>query len=341
MAHSQKPSSSEKDQPSEPAQAFKSSDVMVFVEDAAVTEASIGHAQKVASAFGGKVALVQVLCRPGNGDGPIDPVEWDIKKQQTLRQLRLQTKGSEGAGQPCGVELLEGQCVNQIKAFMETRQSEIAASLRPHSDTGWYLSGTAWGVLLSQSAAVLMIPESTSVEPNVPYRRILVPLDGSTRGETALPVAITLARAENAELIICYVSPVSGLTEFGARDLETDRLHAIVRQRNEQAGKTYLARIRRRLEHSGLAISVRISHGEDVRRALIDLMSNEKVDFVVMATHGQSGHKDVPIGDVARFVLDKATVPVLLVRQRNGRNGNHAFGKVASTGIRQPTGTEG
>lgn len=340
MTQSQQPASSGKGRLSKPVQAFVSSDVLVFVEDATVTAASISHAHKVACAFGGNVVLVQVLCKPVNGNGLIDPVEWDIKKQNALKQLGLLTRELEGAGQPCSVVLLEGQCVTQVRAFLEHRQGDIAASPRSRGDTGWYLSETAWGVLLSQSAAVLMIPDDAVIDPNALYRRILVPLDGSTRAEAALPVAIALARADNAELILCNVLPVSGLTEFGARDQEIERLHAIVRQRNEQAGKTYLARIRKRLEHNGLTISVRISHGVDVRRELIGIMSKEKADFVVMATHGQSGHNDVPTGDVARFVLDRSTVPVLLVRKRNGCDSNHAFGKESSTGARKSTGTD-
>ncbi|MGJ5620074.1 universal stress protein [Sulfitobacter sp. MF3-043] len=329
-----------KDRPSKPEKAFETSDVLVFLEDASVTSASVSHAQKIASAFGGQVVLVQVLCKPVNGNGPIDPVEWDIKKQKTLKQLGFLTKETEIANHPCRAELLEGQCVNQIKAFMEHRQGDIAASLRPRSDTDWHLSETAWGVLSSQSAAVLIIPDDALIERNAQYRRILLPLDGSSRAEAALPVAMKLARAEHAELIICNVLPASSLTELAAGAPKDERLLSLVRQRNEQAGKTYLARIRKRLERNGLRALVRISHGSDVRRALIDIMSKEYADFVVMATHGQSGHKDVPTGDVARYVLDNAQIPVLLVRPRNNPDSNHAFGKVSSTGVRQPAGTD-
>ncbi|MDB9801654.1 universal stress protein [bacterium] len=185
-----------------------------------------------------------------------------------------------------------------------------------------------------------MIPDDAKITPDVGYRRILLPLDGSSRAETALQKTITLARAEAAELILCYVIPDSGLTEFGQKDPEAESLHRRVRKQNELSGTTYLARIKKRLEQSGLKVSVRISHAGDARRALLDVMTQEKVDFVVMATHGQSGYKDVPTGDVARFLLDRADTPVLLVRPRNGHTNNHAFGDVLSTGARLPSGTD-
>jgi nucleotide-binding universal stress UspA family protein len=329
---------SEKDLSSVARQAFESSDVLVFVDDATVNKASVQHAQKIARAFGGKAVLVQVLCKPESGDGPIDPVEWNIKKQRTLKQLGFLAKGAEGSDQPCSVELLEGQYISQIKAFMEHRQGDIAASPRARSDLGWSQSEAASGVLLSQSAAVLMIPDDAIIGVDTQYRRILVPLDGSSRAETALLAAIKMARSEQAELVMCYILPAPSLTELAAGDPETERLHGLVMQRNEKAGKTYLAKIRKRLEHNGLKVSARISHGGDARRALIDIISMENADFVVMATHGQSGHRDVPIGDVARFVLDNADIPVLLVRPDNVRDSHHAFGKVSSTGGRRPVG---
>ncbi len=41
------------------------------------------------------------------------------------------------AAHPCSIELLEGQCIGLIKAFMEHRQRDIAASTRSRSDMGF------------------------------------------------------------------------------------------------------------------------------------------------------------------------------------------------------------
>ncbi|MFO8126897.1 universal stress protein [Yoonia sp.] len=318
----------------------KKSDVVVFVEDAITNGSGIGHSQRVARAFGGKVVLVNVQCRLDHDDGPIDPVEWDIRKQQTLKWLNGLTRSVGDDGPPCEVKLLEGDCVNEIRNFMEHRQSDIAGALRRHGDNGWSLSKTASGVLSSRSAGVLMIPQDASVEHGTTYKRILVPLDGSTRAEIALPRAVVMALAEDAELLLFYVSPNPGVTEFGVKDQDAERLHAQVRSRNRKAGKSYLAGIRNRLNREGLTISTKVCDDGDARRALTDAISRENVDFVVMATHGQSGHRDVPTGDVARYIMNRAATPVLLIRHLNGSHSNHVFGKLSSEGVRQPVGTD-
>ncbi len=316
------------------------SDVLVFVDDAHVSGASIQHAQNVAHALGGTVELLQVLCEPSSGEGPIDPVDWDIKKQRALNRLDSLSKASQGLNVPCRVKLLEGNCSSQIKSFMDLRSGDIAASMRPRSDTGRYLSETASAVLMSRSAAVLMIPDGAKAASKTPYRRILVPLDGSPRAEAALPMAVRIAQADKAEVMLSFVPPDPGLTEIAAVDREAAQLHDQVRAYNKKAGRAYLERTKKRIAHNGPAISVRIAESGDARRSLIDIMSREKVDFVVMATHGQSGHLDVPTGDVARFVLEKADIPVLLVRSRNGHFGTHTFGQVSSKGVRKPAGTD-
>ena len=329
-----------KTQLSNASQPFDPSNVLVFVDDTNVNEASIRHAQNVALALGGTVELLQVLCKPSTGDGPIDPVDWDIKKHQAQKRLGLLSKKAQATDAPCLTTLLEGKCSSKIKSLMEIRSGDIAASVRSHSDGSWYPSPTAWAILKSQSAAVLMLPNDAETEPNIPYHRILVPLDGSPRAEAALPVAVKIAQAQKAELMLCYAPPEPRLTEINANGHEADHLHAQVRSHNEKVGETYLQQTKKRLEHNGSEISVKITGDGDVRRSLIDTMSRESADFVVMATHGQGGHMDVPTGDVARFILENAHIPVLLVRSRNGHNSNHTYGKLSSKGVRQPTGTD-
>lgn len=316
------------------------SDIIVFVDEATANGFGVYHSQRVAGALGGKVLLVHVQFRPNGDNAPVDPVEWDIRKQKAQKWLDKLIKNANEDGVPCEAQLLEGHCRSQIQSIMGRHPRAIAAMLRPRSSQGWNLSELAWGVLRSSGAGVLMIPENAKVDRKKTYERILVPLDGSVRAESALPKAVLLAKAEAAELVLCHVAPQPALSALGMADREAENLHELVCEKNEKAGKNYLARICNRLAQNGLNISAHISNDGDARRSLIDLIVREKADFVVMATHGESGHKDVPTGDVARYVLERADIPVLLVRPGNGRQGNHVFGKLSTEGVRQPVGTD-
>lgn len=316
------------------------SDVLVFVGRDQKDVSALWQAQNVARAFGGHLVLLRVLTPSADGTGPIDPVDWDIKKKTALKCLERLAQSLDKKIGEVEVCLLEGQCVDQIPACTEARKGDIAGVLRSRDDERWRISDTISGVLNSHSAAILMIPDSAENSAQQGIRRILVPIDGSTCSESALSRAVALAKSENAELMLCHVTPEPGLTKFGVMDSKAMELHSQVTKRNTSAGRAHLNRIANSLAHYNLKISSRIVPGGDARRALIQTAKQEGADFLVMATHGQSGHSDVPIGDVASFVLERADIPVLMVRCRMKDTDRHATGAVTSAGIRQPTGTE-
>lgn len=314
--------------------------VIVFLEEAQKDLEPVKHADRVAAALGGHVTLCHVMVPPHDGSKPVDPVDWDIRKQKTRNWLSGVARAHSSKERKTEALLLEGQYIKQIASHMAVRQGDIAAALRVRGEEGKRLSDTVLGVLASRSAALLMIPVTAREPKNGTYQKILVPLDGSSRAESALPTAAKLALAEDAELLLCHVAPQPGVTEFGVMDQEAARLSSQVTKRNTQLGQTHLTKVKNSLAHHKLNISTLIVPGGDARRALIDTIEKEAVDFVVMATHGQSGHRDVPAGDVASFILDRADIPVLMVRSKMNQSRDHAFGRVVSKGIRQPAGTD-
>lgn len=316
------------------------SDVLVFVGQDQKDVRALRHAQIVARAFGGQVVLLRVMVPPLDGTIPLDPVDWDIKKRTARKCLERLGQALDEDGQKVKTEILEGQYVGQISTRTEARKGDIAAALRSRDDGRWRISDIISGVLNSQSAAILIIPDSAEQANRKNYRRILVPIDGSTRSESALPKAVALARAEDAELLLCYVTPEPGLTEFGVMDSKAIELHSAVTKRNTRAGQAHLKRISNSLAHHNLKIATRIVPSADARRALIETATQEGADFLVMATHGQSGYSDVPAGDVASYILDRAEIPVLMVRDRVDTADIHSTGAVKSAGTRQPSGTD-
>jgi len=142
------------------------------------------------------------------------------------------------------------------------------------------------------------------------YRSILVPLDGTTFAEHALPVAMALARRANARLHLVSVSPP--LTEaylegvaFSTYNLEEE---LIGRQKNYLA--TTAQRVRERCE---VEITTEVRSGE-VAAILGDLLAAGQEDLVIMATHGRSPLGRFWFGSVADEVVHLTTRPVLLIR---------------------------
>jgi nucleotide-binding universal stress UspA family protein len=125
------------------------------------------------------------------------------------------------------------------------------------------------------------------------YKRIMVPLDGSELAQSALPHAIALCLAFEATVLLLYVrDPRLGSVEAARRHLEYVR--------NQQAA-------------SGASIEILVREGP-VAAAIVGAAEKERIDLIVMATHGRSGLQRVVYGSVAKQVLRSSSKPVLLVR---------------------------
>jgi len=147
-------------------------------------------------------------------------------------------------------------------------------------------------------------------------RTILVPLDGSSFGERALPLAARLACNTDAVLHLVrvhvpHVQPPISL-EGPVSDPQQDALRW-------DAERTYLTRIRRGLAVVSVA-SARIAVLDGpVAEGLADYAAVNQVDLIVMSTHGRSGLGRAWMGSVGDALLRRSPAPVLLVRPADDR----------------------
>jgi nucleotide-binding universal stress UspA family protein len=141
--------------------------------------------------------------------------------------------------------------------------------------------------------------------------RILVPLDGSSLAEQALPCAVTLARGLPGELVLLraiWIPP--DILEM--LDESTVELNAIVAQLETEANG-YLDPLVEQLREAGLNARFVVRRGP-AAETILDYAGQVNVDQIVMATHGYSGIKHWTHGSVAERVLQAARMPLLLVR---------------------------
>jgi acetoin utilization protein AcuB len=152
--------------------------------------------------------------------------------------------------------------------------------------------------------APVAAPGATSATPRSP-RRILVPLDGSTLAEAALPRAADLARRSGAGLYLLRAVEVATFPGV-------DPTEAQVRAVREAEG--YLADVQQRLVKAGHADVETSAWYGPAAYAIVEAARTRDVDQIVMTTHGRSGLGRLVLGSVAESVLRGTTTPVLLLR---------------------------
>jgi nucleotide-binding universal stress UspA family protein len=139
------------------------------------------------------------------------------------------------------------------------------------------------------------------------FKHILVPLDGSTLAEAALPAAASLSQIFKAPVTLLHV-------------IEQDAPEEIHHDRHlTEAGEAeaYLKKIAKRAfpPETKVNLHVHTSPVADVARSIVDHSSDEiQPDLIILCSHGNSGMHDIFFGNIAQEVAAASGTPVLLIK---------------------------
>lgn len=150
----------------------------------------------------------------------------------------------------------------------------------------------------------------------MPITRILVPLDGSWAAESALEPALAIASTVGASLTLFLVVEGAPLIspELGPA-LFYDP--ALLAHQHESATR-YLDRVAARVRARGVDVATVSSDGVPVAFAITGYARSNKIDLIVMGSHGRGGMRRLVMGSVADKVMRQADVPVLVARAAIG-----------------------
>ncbi|WP_162340394.1 universal stress protein [Cyclobacterium salsum] len=141
-------------------------------------------------------------------------------------------------------------------------------------------------------------------------KKLLVPTDFSAYADAALEFATQLAKKHEAEILLLNVvlTPVNWTKLTKEQEaLYPDTMEVIHKAKNELAARVA------NVEQAGVKISKSI-HFSDGKERLIPFLSSEKIDLVVMGSHGKYGFKAHVLGSNTYTVLRKAGIPVFVVK---------------------------
>ena len=187
----------------------------------------------------------------------------------------------------------------------------LVAATHGRSGIGRWVYGSTAGRLLREShVPVLAVgphvrPRSTE---GVALKHVMVPLDGSSLSEAALPVAQTLATALGAKIsLVRAVRWAVQAYPYSLPDAYIPEIDSEI----EGGAKTYLRRIedelRGKIDVDGFVVRGAVADG------LIDVVEQQEVDLVVMTTHARKGIVRAALGSTADRML-QGKAPVLLIR---------------------------
>ncbi len=268
-------------------------------------------------------------------DIPIPMGSPEISAQVDVTQLRAQERDAaqkyvhevarrfSDRGAKVHGRVAEGSPADLILQTARSEGSTLIA-MATHGRSGlarWALGSIAEKVARAADVPLLLVRSfrrspKGDLEPMVPeelpFRRILVPVDGSATSMSIVTPAEKFAQLFGSEVLVVHVrppfvppSPVLPGMEAGMPLLQPPPLPAEKDETTEKAAE--------RFRHAGLSAR-RLSLEGEPAAEILDVSSSEHVDLIALGTHGRSGFSRWALGSVAERVLRSAEVPLLLIR---------------------------
>lgn len=150
---------------------------------------------------------------------------------------------------------------------------------------------------------------------------ILVPLDGSSFSEHALPIAGEIALRSRAMLRLVHVHALSSSPIYvEGRPVIDENLRSL----HQEHERLYLEQIRARLAPRMPGLVIEVEAYERPIESLVNesvgaflarrIAAHHDVDLIVMTTHGRSGLTRFWLGSVADELVRMSHIPILLLR---------------------------
>ena len=140
------------------------------------------------------------------------------------------------------------------------------------------------------------------------FTSLLVAIDGSAVSDRALARAVDEARIWNAKIHAVYVIE-TGLFSSLPADNTVEIMYRVL----ENEGIEKLAQAKAFALAQGLTLTTHMKQGH-AGSEIVSLAEREKVDLIIVGSHGKSNADKLLIGSVSTFVVAHSNTATLVVR---------------------------
>ena len=144
--------------------------IVACIDESDFTERVVSHALAVAGALEAPVTLLRVIEHVPSGDELLDPLEWEICRNEARRTIDRLAAAPHSGSVPVDAEIVEGAAAEQI-CLWAWRHDVAITALGTHGASGrtpWSLAATARMLLDAVPGSVLLVPADAFPAPTEP-----------------------------------------------------------------------------------------------------------------------------------------------------------------------------
>lgn len=293
--------------------------ILVPLDRSSLAECVLPHAIALARCLDAQLLLLHVLSLPNTQDRlrAVDSLEWQLRRAEAENYLKGVCARVTAAGVSCTMHVSDGDAAEKIVECASEKAVGLVL-IASHGQSGmsaWHVSSVVQKVLVRARASLMIIrasePDQTDIA-NFHYQRVLVPLDGSARAESVLPLATALTRVPETQVLLAHVVQRPEMPRRTPISREDNELADRLVERNSCEAKEYLKVIHCQLPPS--TTETRLLVANRVPDSLHELVEEEHSDLVLLCAHGYSGQMRWPYGCVVASFIAYGSSPLLIVQ---------------------------
>ena len=140
--------------------------------------------------------------------------------------------------------------------------------------------------------------------------KILVPVDGSTHSLKAFRMALDIAKNNNAKINVLTCLEKE---DVGAWYIDK-RTNKKIMSDARKFAKEFLSKLEKPATDANVPISLNILETKSASNQIITFSNSNKIDLIVIGSHGRGGFNKFLLGSVSNKVSQIAKCPVLIIK---------------------------
>jgi nucleotide-binding universal stress UspA family protein len=142
------------------------------------------------------------------------------------------------------------------------------------------------------------------------FENILVPFDLSSPSNQAFKIALDIAQKYNSKITL--LTCVEG--DAWHHKFYDARADSQLLKEQTKVAQKFMGKLEESANKAGVKIKLQIIKSSSVVKDITTFAKSRKIDLIVMNSHGRTGLDKLILGSVANGVIQRSTIPVLLLK---------------------------
>jgi len=292
--------------------------ILVTLDGSPLSEGALPHAVAIAKALDAELLVLRV--EETNDRELVNAVKWRLRRAEGNSYVRNLAERLRAQGVRATAHLAEGDAAKEIlKQIWEHGADLVVLTSHGRGGADAFSLGSTAHKVISRGGVSVLVVRSAEAPAELPFRRLMIPLDGSPRAQWALREAAPLAQALGSEVVLVHVVASPRLAERTPPGREESELVRRMAERDRKSSERYLTEMEQLMAGSGVKARRLLLESSDVMQTLDKAAADEQVSLLVVSAHGTSGAAPWPYGSVADRLIHHGTTPLLVLQDVSTR----------------------